>query len=210
MKTKRKLLLLTLIIITGSFTLSGVNMKKLSSKIMQMQTSAVFDPYDKGSINFLRNYHELRVRTKVFQELDINTQSDTIYIIQNQSDGTYVDLMMTVWNSRKTISYKQKSKWDSLGNFKGLQIEKYDIRLFIKYMIELVSEWRRRELIYESVTHGTTGPNYIVTRIIFKANTYMISCIEIRDFFELKRDDVPDNWTGKIPPIQRWILKKRR
>jgi len=209
MKTKRKLLLLTLIIITGSFALSGVNMKKLSGKIMQMQTSVVFDPYDQGSINFLKNYHQLRVRTKVFQELDINAQSDTIYIIQDQSDGTYVDLMMTVWNSRKTISYKQIYEWDSLSNFKDLQIERYDRRLFIKYMIELVSEWKRRELIYESVTHGTTGPNYIVTRIIFKDNTYMISCIEFRDFFDLKRDDVPENWTGKTPPLKRWFIKNR-
>ncbi len=45
--------------------------------------------------------------------------------------------------------------------------------------------------------------------LIFKDNTYMISCIEFRDFFDLKRDDVPENWTGKTPPLKRWFIKNR-
>jgi len=190
MEVSKKILILVFVILSCASFVEGINMKKLSGKIVLVQTASVYDPTDQREINFLNAYHHLRMKMNIFNNFDINTQSDTLYILQDQTDGTYTSLLMIVWNNKKNILYRAIDERDDRGNFIKTKIEKEENVKYpeFEYMKLFITRWDIKELMCESKMNGFLGSNYIATRVIFKNGKYIISSIEFAEFYDFKKD----------------------
>jgi len=110
-------------------------------------------------------------------KFEYSPQNDTIYILEMY--GIQGNVLVTVWNRNKTLSYTNERGY----------FESKNEPLFTKYMIKLVSEWNILEIKKEEETNPMLPSELIyATKIIFKKGKYHIDCIYFRDFFNMERD----------------------
>jgi len=150
-------------------------MNRLSSDIYDTQTLTF------GEGIFLKGINIYLQRSKWHEELNFSLKNDTIFLLEYPSiEGNYC---FAFWNKKDTLTYP-----DVLKN-----LEFYHGKTpFTKYMMKLVSEWNILAIREEEILHPVQLPSGIVyaTRIIIRNGKYKIDCIDFKDFFDFKRDNI--------------------
>lgn len=96
----------------------------------------------------------MRKKYHVFQDLDVNTLNDTIFILEIHGES-FESLMSTLWTRKDLLSY-ECDQWD-IHDF-----EKSKKPFFIKQMMELSSQWNIEEIRKEEKLHSNLIPRRMV------------------------------------------------
>lgn len=176
----RKLAFFLSILMIGSSSYSQ-NWERISRKIKQEQLK--MPVYNNLTKIFISNYHQCRKKINIWNDLKVNPQNDTIYIVECHSDGSDLHMISNIWNHYNIISYEKNLNENDI-------IRLTNSVYYPKYIKELASSWNISEIRKEEKLHSNFIPvNYIyLTRIIFENNKSQIDCICFKDFFLPERD----------------------
>lgn len=126
-------------------------------------------PQDQN-LNALKLYRD---QSDCFRKINFTLAKDTIFLLER--NGVQGDYFMTLWNRIDTVSYS---------NITG-EFIKSEKSLFIKNMMQLVSEWDIQKLEEEAKSSSNLISSEFIytTRIILKGRQRIIDCIRFDEFF---------------------------
>lgn len=171
----KRIIILILLLQIGVTKMVAQNWNKISNKIESCQRRLT-DFSEKEYISYTKKYNKVRKKYHVFQDLDVNTLNDTIFILEMHGES-FESLTSTLWTRKDLLSYKCV-QWD-IHDF-----EKSKKPFFIKQMRELSSQWNIEEIRKEEKLHSNFIPRSMVylTRVIFSKKKSKIECIRFFDF----------------------------
>jgi len=175
------ILLVSIIMMLGSYSSSAQDFKQLSQQLENKCTGLFKSTRSKSC---LFTFHNLRSKLYAAGKLDfINNNQDTLYILESYDiqGGSYRGRM---WNRNGLVQYRYD--YDS-----GFTFNNYK-KMFTDYTIELIQKWDIVSIREEEQLYSNIIPVFFIysSRIIF-GNKPRTDCLRFKEFFNSKRDHIP-------------------
>ena len=201
-----KIVFIILMVLIGAVC-HAQNWTALSKDIKKKQISELHlrDASPVNAYDYCRRHFDM------FNLLDIDVCSDTVYIIENLFDIIIGDVgggCGTVFTNSDLLSYDFPIDYKKLHYKNGYEKVKFKkdkaiasaiLPLHIEKkpfyhlnMMKLVAKWDIEGLKRESENYGTMIPamDVIIARVIFKERKYKIDCFRFEYYFNIDRDDI--------------------
>lgn len=204
----KKIIFLMITLLSVASFCYGQNWRKISKQIIKEQEMAVCSYIYGGDKkaqkknrerkkyrkvgDFSSIYHIYRMRLNLLERLNVNTQSDTLYILEMNPGLIDHNKQSTIFTRRNILSYYHNVDGECFykhTDFKNDSLEITNKPLYPRYMLKLAIQWNLPELRKEGIKGGLVSSIYVwLTRIIFQNKKYEIDCFYFEEFLDYKRD----------------------
>ncbi len=169
---------------TSCNTYKKIDHSKIYNEIYRCQG---IDINDSIQCQFRVHQHLVKkiIKWDYLGKLGYSRENDTIYILE--MDGIQDNFLFMVWNKKHFLSYTDESG----------ELKQVNSASFTKHMRKLVSEWNILEIRREEKINKVILPMDIIyaTKITINKGKYSIECLRFFDFFNIKRDIMPDTYS---------------